>query len=141
MQLLTERILWLYGIGVNYTRFLKATPYHWDKQKKLQTLSTHPSELRSWKIVVFILILHELFLTVRLCQSFYGMEGTLVLYSVQIVNHVGCTICFIIEMTLVILKENFMHFSNRIMFFSKKLDGNLVLIQKWTLIKFIISFF
>lgn len=124
MQILTERMLWLYGIGVNYAKFARTIPCSWDKTNKLQTLSTSQSELRSWKIVVFIIILHELFQTVRIYQLLTGSEESLDLYSIQIINYIGSIICVIMEMTLVIYKESFIHFSNQILFFCKRLDGN-----------------
>ena len=113
--LLSFQILRALGWCVEYGNFFRVTPYRWNSKEKQLYIPLTGSGKRQlgydWNVIKYITLVHQVFLIVRVGQSFWNPQ----IYELFLV--VGVTVAFsveaIIQITLIHRGVEIMHFVNR----------------------------
>lgn len=124
MQVLGQRVICFTKFAVIYANFFKLSPYEWDKESKTLKLPIAKPTIRAWKVAIYLSILHQVYLTVRLCQSTIDRHDSLGVYCCQIAYFIGFSIALIVELSFLVHTREFMHITNEVMLFCKKFDSN-----------------
>jgi len=125
MQLLSQITLEILGFSVNYASFLNMIPYKWDRKQGLLRLSNSSFRVTCWKFQVYLLMFHQVFLSVRLWQSISGGQESFSFYCVQVTYFTGFLVVSTLQGFILKSKTELILFTNRLVLYSKELQSKV----------------
>ena len=110
---------------INYAYFYRVIPYHWTKGKSGMEFAPIPKgSLWTWRNVKILLALHQIYLILRICQSYYAGSVPISLRILEILYLLCYSLVSVFHCALTYQGGEVLHLFNHYLECYKMLTGN-----------------
>jgi len=124
MQLFSESMRKILQVSIRWAHFLRIIPFEWDRKNELIRLSSSRAHVKCWTGVVYLILIHQVFVSVRLCQSILAQQETFSFYCILVAYYLAFILLFICQFFFFLKKTEWVQFMNWLIRFCNKFDGN-----------------
>ena len=122
--MLTPKLYQALGWCFKYSLLLRIIPYKWDRSRNSLNQISSKTDISIWFFANFVLLSHQIFLFIRLYDCIGSRDPTLTFYVGESVHVLGFLLGTILQITLIMKKNEYANFFNHFMKYFQKLQGN-----------------